>query len=57
VAGNPDGRLEYGQRRSVDAARREVLLKPVAPDDGKLPNSGSAIIASAAQSCSVATVL
>ena len=57
VAGNPDGRFEYSQRRSVDAARREVLLKPVATDAGKLPNSSSAIIASAAQSCSVATVL
>jgi type VI secretion system secreted protein VgrG len=57
VAGNPDGRLEYGQRRNVDAARSEVLLKPVALDAGKLPNSRSAIIAIAAQPCSVATVL
>jgi type VI secretion system secreted protein VgrG len=34
---------------SVDAARGEMPAKPVAPDDGKLPNSSSAIIAIAAK--------
>jgi type VI secretion system secreted protein VgrG len=34
---------------SVDAARGEMSAKPVAPDDGKLPNSSSALIAIAAK--------
>jgi uncharacterized protein (DUF2345 family) len=34
---------------SVDAARGEMPAKPVAPNDGKLPNSSSAVIAIAAK--------
>ena len=34
---------------SIDAARGEMSAKPVAPDDGKLPNSSSAVIAIAAK--------
>jgi len=34
---------------SVDAARGDMPAKPVAPDDGKLPNSSSAVIAIAAK--------
>jgi len=34
---------------SVDAARGEMPAKPIAPDDGKLPNSSSAVIAIAAK--------